>query len=143
MLDVAKNPLTVEVLSEGLTSIQKTYNGETFAFSDLSLEGKNLDSLGDNLTDFEHLRVINLNKNKFSNIDKLRNLKFLQSLEACDNALTDNYFMSESKQQLKFLTSVNLSGNKLTKLRQLLCTKLRNLNVDGNIISECELVSHS
>jgi Leucine-rich repeat (LRR) protein len=93
--------------------------------------------------DFEHLRNVNLNKNNLASVDKLRNLKFLQSLEARDNCIADNYFMSESKQQLKFLTKVDLAGNKLTKLRQLLCTKLRSLNVDNNEIAECEMVQHS
>ena len=50
--------------------------------------------------------------------------------------------MSESKQQLRFLTNVDLSGNKLTKLRQLLCNNLRSLKVDNNNIESCELVSH-
>ena len=50
--------------------------------------------------------------------------------------------MSESKQQLRFLTNVDLSGNKLTKLRQLLCNNLRSLKVDNNKIESCELVSH-
>ena len=51
--------------------------------------------------------------------------------------------MSESKQQLRFLTNVDLSGNKLTKLRQMLCINLRSLKVDNNQIETCELVSHS
>ena len=51
--------------------------------------------------------------------------------------------MSESKQQLRFLTNVDLSGNKLTKLRQLLCNNLRTLKVDNNTIQSCDLVSHS
>jgi internalin A len=41
------------------------------------------------------------------------------------------------------LTNVDLSGNKLSKLRQLLCTNLRSLKVDNNQIESCELVSHS
>lgn len=51
--------------------------------------------------------------------------------------------MSESAQQLKFLTDVNLSGNKLTKLRHILCRKLLNLKIDSNEISEVELKEHA
>jgi len=72
-------------------------DGSTIAYTDLNLEGLNLDGLGDQMTDFEHLRNLNLNKNKLDSIDKLRNLKYLQTLEARDNFITDNYFMSESK----------------------------------------------
>ena len=41
------------------------------------------------------------------------------------------------------MTNVDLSGNKLRKLRQMLCTNLRSLKVDNNLIESCELVSHS
>ena len=41
------------------------------------------------------------------------------------------------------MTNVDLSGNKLSKLRQMLCTNLRSLKVDNNLIESCELVSHS
>mgnify|MGYP002633379124 CR=1 FL=1 len=81
----AKSPLTGDMISNGLSSIEKTYDGSSFAFTTLNLEGRGLDSLGDAMTDFEHLRDINLNKNKFDSIDKLRNLKYLQVLEAKDN----------------------------------------------------------
>ena len=100
-----------------LTKLYENVDGSTYAYTNLNLEGKGLDQIGDHITDFEHIRQLNLNKNKLDSIDKLRNLKYLQSLEATDNNIADNYFMSESKQQLKFLTQVNLSSNKLTKLR--------------------------
>ena len=41
------------------------------------------------------------------------------------------------------MTNVDLSGNKLSKLRQMLCSNLRSLKVDNNLIESCELVSHS
>ena len=40
------------------------------------------------------------------------------------------------------MTAVDLSSNKLTKLRQLLCLNLRSLKVDNNQITSCEMVSH-
>lgn len=50
--------------------------------------------------------------------------------------------MSESKQQLKFLTFVDLTGNKLTKLRHILCTKLQTLILDNNTIAHCDMSQH-
>ena len=92
-------------------------DGATYAFTDLTVEGKGLRTLGDRINDYEHLRNLNVNNNRFENVDKLRALKYMQTLTACNNEIIDNYFMSESKQQLKFLTQVDMSGNKLTKLR--------------------------
>jgi len=105
------------------------------AFTNLNLENLGFEDLGEKVTNFEHIRDVNLNGNKVTNIDKLRNYTYLQSLSATHNLIEDIYFMSESKQQLKFLTSVDLSGNKLTRLRQLLCVQLLSLKVDSNNIS--------
>ena len=75
-------------------------DGSTYAFSVLNIEGKGFDDLGEDLHNYEHLRELYLSKNKFSNIDKLRTLKYLQILEAKDNKIVDNFFMAESTQQL-------------------------------------------
>ena len=82
----------------------------------LNLEEKELDDIGDLLSNYEHLRDLNLNKNKLDNIDKLRSLKYLQVLSIQENQLKDIEFMCENSQQLRFLTKVDLSSNKLTKL---------------------------
>jgi hypothetical protein len=89
--------LTPELLDQGLSSIQKTADGSTYAFSEVCLEEKGLNTIGEALAEYDHLRVIKFNKNKLDNIDKLRSLKYLQILEARDNCIEDNYFMSESK----------------------------------------------
>uniref|UniRef100_A0A7S3IV55 Uncharacterized protein n=1 Tax=Strombidium inclinatum TaxID=197538 RepID=A0A7S3IV55_9SPIT len=51
--------------------------------------------------------------------------------------------MAESTQHLRFLTKVDLTGNKITKLRKILCPELKNLVLDQNEIAECELNQHT
>ena len=51
--------------------------------------------------------------------------------------------MSESNQQLQFLTRVDLSGNQLSKLRQIFCRKLLELNLDSNQIAEIDMIGHA
>lgn len=51
--------------------------------------------------------------------------------------------MSETTQQLQFLTKVDLSGNQLTKLRQVLCRKLLDLNLENNLISDVDMRGHA
>ena len=89
--------LTPELLDEGLSSIQKTSDGSTYAFSEVCLENRGINTIGEILAEYDHLRVIKFNQNKLENIDKLRTLKYLQILEAKDNLIEDFYFMSESK----------------------------------------------
>lgn len=44
-------------------------DGSTYAFSVLNLEEKEIDELGDILNSYEHLRDLNLSKNKFETLD--------------------------------------------------------------------------
>ena len=69
--------LTPELLDEGLSSIQKTADGSTYAFSEVCVEEKGLTTIGELFADYDHLRIIKLNKNKLETIDKLRSLKYL------------------------------------------------------------------
>ena len=75
--EVQKVVLNKETISTGLSQIQKTADGSTYAFAVLNLEEKELDDIGDLLSNYEHLRDLNLNKNKLESIDKLRSLKYL------------------------------------------------------------------
>jgi Leucine-rich repeat (LRR) protein len=117
-------------------------DNQTAAFTNLNLDQLRVSSLGDALIDFEHIRDLSLDSNQLENIDLLRNFKYLQSLSAQNNVISDIYFMSESAAQLKFLTNANFSGNKLTKLRQIHCRQLLELKVDRNEITEVELKCH-
>ena len=72
-------------------------DGSTFAVTTLNIEGAGLTTFGDRINDYEHLRNLNLSKNRFENIDKVRALRHMQTLNASDNEIIDNYFMSESK----------------------------------------------
>lgn len=100
-------------MAKGLSNIQKSaskfrslshvtlmifIDGATYAFSVLNLNGNGINDLGDQLQNYEHLREVYLNGNAFTNIDKLRTLSLLQILEAKDNKIMDNYFMSETNQ---------------------------------------------
>ena len=84
-------------------------DGSTYAFSKLALNEQEFEELGDALQHYEHLRDINLSQNSLLNVDKLRSLKYLQVLNVSQNKIKDNQFLSESNQQLCFLSNVDMS----------------------------------
>ena len=94
------------------------------------------------LEKYQYLRVLNLNKNAFTNIDKVKSLDFLFELSAAGNQIADVSFLGESMQNLKYLQKVDLTQNKITKLPQLACPLLKKLILDENEISECALKGH-
>jgi len=81
---------------------------------------------------------LDLSGNKLPSVDKLRNLKWLQSLIARDNKVELCHLMSETKAQLQFLTTVDLTGNKIQKVRPLLARKLQKVVLDNNLINEVD-----
>jgi Leucine-rich repeat (LRR) protein len=108
----------------------------------LNLEEKELDDIGEQLSTFEHLRDLNLSKNKLVSIERLRTLQYLQVLMAQENQLQNIDFLCENPQQLRFLTKADFSSNKLQKLPKILCSALKNLNLDNNEIGSCSLSNH-
>jgi len=96
-------------IAKGLSLIQRTADGSTYAFSKLALNEQEFEELGDALQHYEHLRDINLSQNSLVNADKLRSLKYLQVLNVSQNKIKDNQFLSESNQQLCFLSNVDMS----------------------------------
>ena len=110
----------------------------TYAYTALSLVGKGLAEINDQIQRYEHIRDLDLSGNKLPSVDKLRNLKWLQSLTARDNKIELCHLLSETKAQLCFLTSIDLAGNKIQKLRPILARKLLRAVLDNNVINEVD-----
>ena len=131
--------ISQEVIAEGLSDIQKTAEGSTFAYTRLSLVGKGIVEINDQIQRYEHVRDLDLSSNKMISIDKLRNLKWLQSLKVRDNKVELCHLLSETKAQLCFLTDVDFSGNLIEKVRPILARKLQRYIMDNNNINEVEM----
>lgn len=79
--------LSKDMCADGLSSIELIEDGSTWAYCNLNLENKGIDLLGDTLSSYDYLRVVNLNQNNLKNIDKIRSLKYLQKIEAKNNKI--------------------------------------------------------
>ena len=91
---------------------------------------------------YQFLRVLNLSKNAFNSIDKVKSLPYLYELYATNNQIADIEFLTLHGKQLKFLQKVDLTGNKITKLPQVQAPRVTKLTLDENEIAECNTVSH-
>lgn len=142
--------LTTEIIRAGLQNIEKTLDGEGFAFSKLDVGGKGLVSLGDRLKSFQHVRYldvsdnqvtdlapaagmfsllsINAKGNKVAAVGDLSASAYLQALDVSSNAIAE-----PSAINIPSLTYLNMAGNKLASLGGFeALAVLSKLNVSGN-----------
>lgn len=94
------------------------------------------------LEKYQYLRVLNLNKNALTNIDKVKSLDYLFELAVAGNQIDSIEFMSAEMTTLKYLQKVDLTQNKITTLPQLQCPLLKKLILDENEIATCNLKGH-
>lgn len=80
-----KNILKAEQIVAGLSQISKTHDGASYAFTNLVLEEKELEELGESLRSYLHLRVLSLAKNQFKDISDVLYIPNLLTLNASEN----------------------------------------------------------
>ena len=69
----------------GLTQISKTYDGASYAFTNLNIEEKELEELGETLRAYQHLRNISMAKNQLKDISDVVYIPHLLVLNAGEN----------------------------------------------------------
>ena len=128
-------------------------NGSTFAYSTLVLNEKELVSITDVnkksetfeqciLSNFPYLRVLKLNINALTEIDKIVKCDYLIEVQASENQITSLGFLTSGVDKLNYLQKVNLSKNQITALPNIDCPTLKYLNLEENQIASCDFKSH-
>lgn len=146
--------LEAAAIQGGLSNLQRTPDGASYAFAYLNVEEKDpqvqeLVNVNPGKTEgecaiekFKYLRVVNLNKNAFGSVDRLKHLNYLYELHAAGNQIAEIDLLCQDNQTLKYLQKVDLTQNKLTKLPQIASPSITKLILDENEIGECSLKGH-
>lgn len=152
------NPLKPELLKKSLLRISKTYSnnynkeknlykimpffkffyckyldGLSYAFTYLSIVEKELDDIGEEIGNYNHLRDINISNNKFRHIKPLENINYLVKLDCSKNEIRELEIFG-STEKLQFLQILNMSNNKIKELPELNLGSLIELNLETNLI---------
>lgn len=77
--------------------------GQTYAFTTLNLENKQVQELTDVLGTYKHLREINLNHNDIKDVSECQRLDYLISLQASNNRIGSVSFFAEASISLQYL----------------------------------------
>nr|XP_006004765.1 PREDICTED: leucine-rich repeat-containing protein 23 [Latimeria chalumnae]XP_014349221.1 PREDICTED: leucine-rich repeat-containing protein 23 [Latimeria chalumnae] len=123
------NPLTEEVLAEGLSLLCKTGNGLSHAYVRLQLQEKALTNI-DLLRTYIHLRYVDVSGNFLRDLSPLCSLTQLLVLAADHNRLT-----SAKLDELPYLQVASFAYNRITSTEGLGQPMMETLNLIGNRIS--------
>ena len=128
---------TPELLKEKMSNIGPTFDGTAFAFLTLDLEDAELINLSPELDNYIHLRFVNFNRCNLGNIDNLKKMPHLLSVQAESNELKA-MDMFKDEELFTYLQNLNLAYNLIAAFPAFKLPKLLHLNLRGNQIGSLE-----
>ncbi len=100
-------------LKIGLSKLAKNADLK-YAYVNLEVEDKQIANLFDLLEHYPHIRYFNLSNNQVADISSTKHMKYLLALNCSKNLVSDIGFLGS--RDFQFVTDLNLSSNKITKL---------------------------
>lgn len=126
-----------EQLTRGLSRIQRTHDGSSYAFAALTMEDTDepkVGDLGDCLKQYEHLQHLYLKGNDLREIESISYLSHLLTVNASANSIGSIRFLEPlaGSEKLQFLQRLDLSTNRLKELSPIPQPRLSWLNLSQN-----------
>lgn len=129
--------MTADHIKSGLSQIGKTFDGSSVSFIKLDLENKELDIPSPLLSNYKHLRYMNLANNHFEQLDVLTSLQFLIKLDLKGNRLS-SLSLFEDPSTFQYLQYLDLSKNSIQILSNFSLPRLETLKLSFNQITKIE-----
>jgi len=126
--------LDLPLLAKCVSKVGKAFDGLSYAYTDLVVEEKELEEIGNAIKDFKSLRSVSLNKNLLRSIKEIKDLPYLLALKASQNQIEEIDFCDEPD-KLTYLQTIDLSQNVITELPKINIINLLTLNLSTNQIT--------
>jgi Leucine-rich repeat (LRR) protein len=98
-----KNILKTEQIVAGLSMIDKTHDGSSYAFTNLIIDEKEVEELGEGLRGYQHLRFLSLQKNQIKDVSEIIYLPYLLTLQGNENQIASIEFLTAARDSLHYL----------------------------------------
>jgi len=125
------NALKLETAGKCLSLLCKTATGLEYAFIKMEANQLNVEDISI-LSNFPHLRYLDISDNKIQDITSIGVMKYLLLLKASSNRIV----IPDSLKELKFLQHLDLSSNMMTRLSSLVQPYLKTVNLSDNQITQ-------
>ena len=84
-----RNPLKPELIKTSLKKLSKTFDGLSYAFTEIDIHEKELDDLGSDIGLYTQIRNFNANTNKIKDISSLSNMTYISIIDCSVNSIAD------------------------------------------------------
>lgn len=117
--------------------MSKTHDGASYAFTNLTLDEKELEELGDGLRGYQHIRFLSLSKNQLKDFSDITYIPHLLTVNMAENQVASIDFLTGARDSLMYLQQLTMTKNKLTALPALPQPRLARLLLNENEIASC------
>ena len=133
---VPEAPLKLDLLRKSVKKLQRTYDGLSYAYTEIDLKEKEIDDIGTDINNFTQILDFNVSTNKITHINCVQYMPYIIRIDASVNEIKDiEVFNNPDKFQ--FLQLLNLKTNKIRVLPEMQATNLLQIDMSENKIKDC------
>lgn len=132
--EIVTKVLNFEVIKRGISQVGRTFDGSSYAFLKLELENREVETISEDLSQYQHLRHIKLSGNRLQNIDVISKIPHILRLELKGNRI-NSLEIFNNEETFNFLQYLDLSNNNIKNLSAIKAPKLIHLNLTKNEIA--------
>ena len=133
---VPEAPLKLDMLRKSVKKLQKTYDGLSYAYTEIDLKEKEIDDLGTDIDKFTQILDFNVSTNKLPNINCVKNMPFLIRIDASVNEIKDMDVFN-NPERFQYLQLLNLKTNKIHVLPEMQAVNLLQIDLSENKVKDC------
>ena len=133
---VPEAPLKLDLLRKSVKKLQRTYDGLSYAFTEIDLKEKEIDDLGTDIDNFTQIIDFNVSTNKITNINCVKHMPYIMKIDASVNEINDIEVFN-NPDRFQFLQILNLKTNKIRILPEMQATNLFQIDLSENKIKDC------
>ena len=133
---VPEAPLKIDMLRKSVKKLQRTYDGLSYAYTEIDLKEKEIDDLGTDIDNFTQILDFNVSTNKLPNINCVKNMPYIIRIDASVNEIKD-IDVFNNPERFQYLQLLNLKTNKIHVLPEMQAVNLLQIDLSENKVKDC------
>ena len=133
---VPEAPLKLDLLRKSVKKLQRTYDGLSYAYTEIDLKEKEIDDIGTDINNFTQILDFNVSTNKITHINCVQYMPYIIRIDASVNEIKDVEVFN-NPDRFQFLQILNLKTNKIKALTEMQATNLIQIDMSENKIKDC------
>ena len=133
---VPEAPLKLDLLRKSVKKLQRTYDGLSYAYTEIDLKEKEIDDIGTDINNFTQVLDFNVSTNKITHINCVQYMPYIIRIDASVNEIKDIEVFN-NPDRFQFLQILNLKTNKIRVLPEMQATNLLQIDMSENKIKDC------